>query len=172
MNVKVGQYITASTPIAKIANNTKSEIIIFVNDKDKENLSVGTEVMINDSIKGQIAIIAPAIDSTTQKTEVRIVSESDDLMIGDTVRVVGSFSTDKSEEDQNVTIPLTAIKFDGADAYVFIVENDTLKKTGVQLGQVRGGQVKINSGIEVSTEFVLDARGFSQGDKVEVLKSE
>ncbi len=171
IDVKVGQFINASNPVAKIANNTKSEIVVYVNDKEKENLLVGNEVIINDTIKGQIAIIAPAIDSVTQKTEVRIVSESDELVIGDTVRVIGGLSANPIT-DKKINVPLTAVKFDGNNAYIFVVENGVMTKKDIDLGEVRGGMVNIISGIELATEFVVDVRGFAHGDKVEILKDE
>lgn len=171
IDVKVGQFINASNPVAKIANNTKSEIVVYVNDKEKENLFVGNEVIVNDNIKGQIAVIAPAIDSVTQKTEVRIVSESDELVIGNTVRVVGYLS-ENLVADKKINIPLTAVKFDGNNAYIFVVENGILTRKDIELGEVRGGMVNVISGIESTTEFVIDARGFAHGDKVEILREE
>jgi HlyD family secretion protein len=169
MNVKVGEFLSASKPIAKIANNTKSEIVVYVSDKEKENINVGDEVMINDKTKGQIAIIAPAIDSATQKTEVRIVSEDDTLVIGDTVRVTGQINQSSSSTTK-INIPLTAVKFDNTQGYVFLVENETLIKKDVQVGEVRGAFVDIVSGLDNYTEFVIDARGHSSGEKVEILR--
>ena len=169
LDVKVGEFVNASEAIAKIANNTKSEVVVFVSDKERENISVGDEIMINNTIKGQIAVIAPAIDSATQKIEVRIVSDSDELVIGDTVRVTGS-STSPIAEGKPINLPLTAVKFDDDEAYIFVVENDVLVKKSVEVGEVRGTSVNIVSGLDANTEFVVDARGKSANDKVEITR--
>lgn len=169
LDVKVGEFVNASEAIARIANNTKSEVVVFVSDKERDNISVGDEVMINNTIKGQIAVIAPAIDSSTQKIEVRIVSDSDDLVIGDTVRVTGGRAT-PTTENKPISLPLTAVKFDGEEAYIFVVENNILVKRSVEVGEVRGSSVNIISGLDANTEFVLDARGKSADDRVEVTR--
>ncbi len=169
LDVKLGEFVNGSVAIAKIANNTKSEVVVFVSDKERENINVGDEVMINETIKGQIAVIAPVLDSVTQKIEVRIVSDNDELVIGDTVRVTDS-NTVSVTENKPITLPLTSVKFDGEIAYVFVVENDVLVKKLVEIGEVRGSSVNIISGLDVNTEFVLDARGKSANDKVEVIR--
>lgn len=171
MDVKVGQFVNASNPIAKIANNTKSEVVVYVNDKEREKMTLGMELTINEKIKGVVAVIAPVIDSITQKTEVRIVTQNDELVIGDTVRVTGELLQNVSD-NKKIIVPLTVIKFDGDTAYLFIVEDNTLVRKDVIVGEVRAGSIEVVSGINVETEFVLDARGHSAGDKVDVLKNE
>lgn len=169
LDVKVGEFVNASKAIAKIANNTKSEIVVFVSDRERQNINVGDEVIIDGNIKGQIAVIAPVLDSATQKIEVRIASVSNELIVGNTVRVTSS-RTEQISNDKPINLPLTAIKFDDKVGYVFVVENNTLVKKLVEIGEVRGSSVNIISGLDNNTEFVLDTRGKSVGDKVEVTR--
>jgi multidrug efflux pump subunit AcrA (membrane-fusion protein) len=168
LDVKLGEFVSASVAVAKIANNTKSEVVTFVSDKERESISVGDEVLINGTVKAQIAVIAPALDSVTQKIEVRIVSENDELTIGDTVRVTGT--PKEMNEVKQISLPLTAVKFDNTDAFIFVIEDSMLARKKVEIGEVRGSFVNIISGIDAKTEFVLDARGKSVGEKIEVIR--
>jgi RND family efflux transporter MFP subunit len=167
LNIRTGDFINSFTQVAEVANNNALEVVTFVGEKDREVITVGDTIMIEDRIIGTVTEIAPAVDSTTGKTEVRIASESKDLQNGDTVQITkqveGSATTD-------VIIPLSAVKFALSDGAVFIVENARLVPRTVVLGTIRGGSVEIVSGLAVDEEFVSDARGLIESTVVEIIK--
>ena len=72
------------------------------------------------------------------------------------------------KKNQPVFIPLSAVKFEIEDGYIFTVENNTLVQKPVELGVVRGGSVEVVSGLSQADEFVLDARGLLADTEVEV----
>jgi RND family efflux transporter MFP subunit len=167
LNIRTGDFINSFAQVAEVANNNALEVVTFAGEKDREVITVGDTVMIEDRITGTVTEVAPAVDSATGKTEVRIASESKDLQNGDSVQITktveGSATTD-------VIIPLSAIKFALSDGSVFLVENNLLVPRLVELGVVRGGSVEIISGLSVDEQFVVDARGLVESTEVEVIR--
>jgi RND family efflux transporter MFP subunit len=167
LSVRTGDFVSVQQRVAEIANNNALEIVTFVGTSDKKVISVGAEVTIEDEFIGVITEIAPAIDSSTGKTEVRIASESSEFQNGDTVRITKSFEKSDTTNDI-VNIPLSAIKFQLEDGFVFVLENQELVLRPIILGTIRGGSAEVIEGLSAQDEFVLDARGLVEGTKVEI----
>ncbi len=49
-----------------------------------------------------------------------------------------------------------------------MVEDGVLKKVPVTLGNVFGTNVVVEEGLDIDSEFVLDARGRNEGEEVQV----
>lgn len=170
LSVKTGDFVNAFTSIAKVANNDALEIITFVNESEKSLFAIGDEISIENKYSGIVTSIAPAIDPTTRKIEVRIITDNTNLTSGNTVRLIKqkNIINDNSVDSQPLTIPLSAVKFELEDGYVFLVENSVLVAKPVTLGAIKNGSVIISTGLNFNDEFVLDARGLTAGTKVEV----
>lgn len=169
LSVRTGDFVSVQQKVAEIANNNNLEIVTFVSSSDKKIISVGDEVNIEEEYKGVITEIAPAINSTTGKTEVRIASASSEFQNGDTVRIIINFENSEVKNDM-VNVPLSAVKFQLEDGFIFVVENDELILKPVEIGTIRGGSAEILSGLSPQDEFVIDARGLLEGTKVEIKK--
>jgi RND family efflux transporter MFP subunit len=165
VTVKAGDYVNTSQKIAEVANNNALEIVTFVGDTEVQLLAVGDVVYIENKYEGVIAQIAPSVDATTRKTEVRIATENTEIKNGDTVTITKEvLETDNT----NTIIPLTAVKFEIEDGFIFTVVDNKLVKNPVKLGVVRGSSVEIIEGLDSNQTFVKDARGLVDGDVVTV----
>lgn len=168
LSVRTGDFIGAQSQIAEVANNNALEVVTFVGENDRNLISVGEEVLIENAFKGIITEIAPAVDAATGKTEVRIASESDTLQNGDSVNLVRTVAADSVQSDR-VVVPLSAIKFQITDGLLFVIENNVLVTRPVTLGTIRGGSVEITEGLTADEAFVIDARGLVEGTVVEAV---
>lgn len=164
VDAKVAMFLNSLQSVATIANNDKAEVVAYVSDQDRNLIKIGDEVQIEGNRKGKIAIIAPAINNVTKKIEVRIASADENLKIGETVRV--TLQSVAKKEIEQISIPLTAVKFESANAFIFLIKDEKLTKVPVTVGEVRGRMVSIVSGLDQNTEFVLDVRGLNEGEKV------
>jgi multidrug efflux pump subunit AcrA (membrane-fusion protein) len=169
LSARTGDFISAQSQIAEVANNNALEIVTFVGSSDVDVISVGDSVMIEDKFNGTVTEIAPAIDSATGKTELRIASESSELQNGDTVRI-SKLVESELITNTIVSIPLSAIKFQLDDGSIFVIDNGELVLRPVKLGTIRGGSGEITEGLSMTEEFVIDARGLVEGTKVEIIK--
>jgi len=169
LRINVGDYVSAFTQVAEVANNDALQISVFVGERDLSRFTIGDSVTINGIVEGTVTSIAPAVDPVTQKTEVKIAAESTELINGSTVSVT---LTRKAENAGPTLIPITAIKFAAQDGSIFTVEDNKLVSHPVVVGDISGSLVTILEGIEYDTEFVLDARGLSEGGRVEATRNQ
>lgn len=165
LSVRTGDFVQSFGTVAEVANNNALEVVTYVGDVERSLLKVGDVVLIEGEFEGRITEIAPAVDSQTRKTEVRIAAEDIDVQNGDTVTVSKEI---ESVDTSTVVVPLSAVKFELEDGFVFIVENNKLVARPVILGVVRGGSVEVLSGLSATEEFVVDVRGLLIGSEVEI----
>ena len=168
LDIKLGDFVNSFDTVSVIANNNALEIVTYVGDLEKDQISEGETVLIEGEYEGIITQIAPAVDQQTKKTEVRIATDNTNIANGDTVRITKQATSTSVAKDSALYIPITAIKFETTDGSVFVVENDMLVSKPVKIGIVRGSRVEILEGLSDTDEFVLDARGLSAGTKVQV----
>jgi len=167
IDLKAGDFVGSFAEIAKVANNNALEIVTYVSDKERDFLSVGDTVSIEGEYEGRVSQIAPAIDSKTRKTEVRITTENTNIKNGQTVTVAKEVSA-SSTKSTAVIIPLTAVKFEIQDGFVFTVVDGKLVQNPVKLGTVRGNSVEITEGLTATQTFVVDARGLLPDTEVTI----
>ena len=167
LNVRVGDFVANQEVVGRVANNNALEIITFVGDKEINAFAVGSPVIIEGKYEGTVTEVAPAVDPVTRKTEVRIAIETEEIQNGDTVTVTKTF-TSEAVDNQPIVVPLSAVKFEIDNGFIFAVENNKLVSRPVELGVIRGGSLEITSGLSLTDEFVLDARGLLQDTEVEV----
>lgn len=171
LSIKAGDFVGVGNPVALIANNDALLITTFVGEQDLSRLTVGQSVMINNSIPGTVSAIAPAIDSVTRKTEIKISTDATDIMNGDTVTI-----SLPNAEPTDVTpvvvaaplVPIEAVRFSGGKSSMLAVENGVLVALPITIGPIVGSTVTVTEGIDSTTEFVLDARGLTTGTVVDV----
>jgi RND family efflux transporter MFP subunit len=168
LNIKSGDYISSFTEAAVVANNDALEIVSYVGDTERDTLTVGDAVVINGSFEGTITQISPAVDAATRKTEIRIAVENQNIKNGDTVKISRKQDADIVTVVTEIRVPLTAVKFEIKDGFVFTIEDGVLKSRAVTLGRVNANSVVITSGLEADQEFVVDVRGLFDGQEVEV----
>jgi multidrug efflux pump subunit AcrA (membrane-fusion protein) len=84
-----GDFVSAFSQAAQLSNPQALEVDTFVTSDDARTLAVGSTALIDGSTKGVITFIAPAIDPTTNKIEVKIgiTTNQDALSDGDTETV-------------------------------------------------------------------------------------
>lgn len=167
LNIKTGDFLNAFTPVAVVANNSALEIITFVSETERSLLKVGDIVLIDDKHEARVAQFSPVVDPSTKKIEVRLATESADIIAGNTVRITKEI-VKVDNQIKTVQVPLSAVRLEAVDGFVFVIEDNRLVARPVVLGMARGGSIEIVSGISASDLFVKDARGLVAGTEVEV----
>jgi RND family efflux transporter MFP subunit len=170
--IRVGDYVTSFTHVATVANNGSLEIVTYVSEADRELISAGEEVTVEETYEGVITSIAPALDPTTKRIEVRIAVNGDaELVNGQSVRIGFQNLAPASEEEiaGPVLLPLAAVKLRTDDRVVFTVnEENRLVAVPVEIGEVRGDRIEVLSSLPLEVRIVADARGLADGQQVNV----
>ncbi len=167
--VKQGAYVSMGNPAARVANNGALEITAGLGEKDLLATNVGDTVLINDTIPGSITKIAPAIDPTTGKAEVKIsVEKNAELANGTTVSISFNRKTEVKAQTK-ISVPLATLKLLPSGPIAFTVsEENLLVAIPVTLGVITGDSVEIVQGLSETDRIVTDARGLKAGDKVTI----
>ncbi len=172
LTISTGDYIGAFTQVAIVSNNSALEVISLVTEDDAKRITVGSSVFINETISAVVTRIAPAIDPTTKKIEVRIgiKKTQSGLINGQSVGI--SIIKEKKVETKNtpllITIPLSSLKLTPYGANVFSLSStSSLISIPVQIGAILGEQIQILSGLRGDEVIVTDARGLKEGQLVE-----
>jgi RND family efflux transporter MFP subunit len=166
LSVQVGDFVGSFESIAVVANNSAFEIVTFVGDTELDSLAIGDTVLIENEYEGVITTIAPAVDSATQKTEVRIATDNPNIKNGNTVRITKEATLTTSIDE--IFVPLSAVKFQNTDGFVMIVEDGVATERPVTLGAVRGTTIEVTDGLEPTDSFIVDVRGLTEGSAVTV----
>ncbi len=167
--VSSGDILSPYTEIATIANNGALEVLVQATEGDAAMLRVGGDVLIDKTFKGKIARIAPALDPRTKKVEIKIALTEGGrgLRNGSSVRVTTERTIMKTSSDDQLRVPLTAIKITPEGSFVFTVNaSSTLVAHNITEGALLGDMIVITNGITPDMEIVVDARGLRSGQTV------
>jgi multidrug efflux pump subunit AcrA (membrane-fusion protein) len=167
VDIRPGDFVGSFVTVIEITNASSKEIVTYVSEADRQDLPVGTEVTIDGKEAGFVSAVSPSVDNTTGKIEVRIATDAASVVTGDTVRISKEVAGDNMT-DTTVRVPLTAVKFQSNDGFVYTVENNVLVERPVMLGAIRSDTVTITEGLDLNEAIVSDARGLSAGSEVTV----
>ncbi len=172
LSIHVGDYVTAFTHVATVAQNGALEIVAYVSEDTRALLTVGTKVMIEDKYPATVTSIAPALDPVTKQIEVHVaLTGTSDLVNGQSVRIAlpGAPVVSSATSTGPLLLPLTTLKLTPSARVVFSVgEDGKLVAHSVDIGNVRGDRIEITSSLPTDLRIVTDARGLSEGQKVNV----
>ncbi len=168
--ITLGGYVSSFSQVAVVSNPNALEVDTYVTSDDAKTLAVGGKATIEASTQGIITFIAPALDPTTGKIQVKIGIPGDQsaLTDGDTVTVslarsatgaVGTAST-------TITIPIVSAKITPSGPVVFTVSSSTLMAHPIIFGDISGTQITVTQGLTPDMDIVTDARGLSDGQQV------
>jgi RND family efflux transporter MFP subunit len=172
LSVETGDFISAFTQVAVVSNNGALEVVSYVTEDDARRIQAGSDVLIDNAWKGVITRIAPAIDPTTKKIEVRvgITDKSAKLVNGQSVRInITKGKQTVTSTSGPITIPLSALKLTPNGAYVFTLSaTSSLIALPVKDGAILGDKIQIIGGLNGTESIITDARGLKEGMAVTV----
>ena len=171
LTIENGDYIAPYTEVAVVSNNGALEVVLNLTEDDVANINVGSAVLVGENTQGVVTKIAPALDPTTKKLEVRvgITRSTEALVNGSSVQVKIVRNTEKSSQvESKIQLPLSAVKITPNGSVVFSVnEEGILVAHPVTLGTLLGEKVEIQQGVTREQRIVVDARGLQEGMHVE-----
>ncbi|MEA2112486.1 MAG: efflux RND transporter periplasmic adaptor subunit [Patescibacteria group bacterium] len=173
LNLEKGDFVSAFTPVVSIANNKSLEVVTYITEEDRDDVEVGSKVLVGSKWQGEVKNIAPAIDNKTKKIKVEVTLKDSDMVLtnGQSVSLlVERIFQEVEEELTELSVPISALKIGSADTTVFTVgEGNKLISHPVILGPILGEKIIIKEGVTADMEIVIDARGLKEGQIVESL---
>ncbi|MDE2030142.1 MAG: efflux RND transporter periplasmic adaptor subunit [Alphaproteobacteria bacterium] len=165
--VDIGQYVAAGTPLVTLQQLNPIYVDFNVPEQALAQLSVGQKIAArcdaapNAVFDGTISSINSKIDEATRNVQVRASFKNPDekLLPGMFARV--SITTGAPQE--LITLPATAITYNPYGDTVFLAEKGkdgklAARQTFVTVGQTRGDQVSVLSGVKKGDEVVTSGQ--------------
>ena len=165
--VDVGQYLQPGTAIVTLEQLNPLFVDFYLPQQEIARLQVGQVVDVSiDAYPGQvykakIAAIGATVDAATRSLAVRAVLENDKLRLRP--GMFASVSVEAGAAKNAVTLPQTAIAYSSYGDTVYIVKHGTdaqghaalvASQMFVTLGDTRGDQVQVLSGVQPGDEVV------------------
>ncbi len=153
---EIAQGVLGSESLIITLDDLKKIVIdIKVPENYVSILKKGLKVEVSSSafsktFSGKIESVSSRIDPSTRSILARVIVDNSKFEI-----IPGQLMTIKViyDESQKIGVPESAVTIQGTTAFVYIVSNNTAKKTNIKIGKRNFGKVAITSGI-------------SEGDKV------
>jgi RND family efflux transporter MFP subunit len=170
-SVRVGDYVTALSHVATVAQNGALEIVAYASGDNRDLLFSGEKVDIEGDGHGVVTSVSPALNPETKQIEVHIaVDAPSTLENGQSVSVVLKSAPTAATTTGPLLLPLTALKLTPSARVVFSVGADgRLVSHPVEIGDVHGDRIEVRTALPGDLMIVKDARGLSDGEKVTVV---
>lgn len=172
--VSLGAFVEPGTLLTTLDDLSVVRVDFSVPERFLGALSEGLKVSARNvafdenSFEGEVSRIGTRVDPITRS--VRVQSEFDN---SDGRLRPGMFMTVQlvmGERPDAVLVPEEALQIQGAESYAFVVEDDTVRRTSVTLGQRRRGEVEILEGISAGDELVVaGVQRVRDGARVQIL---
>ncbi|MBA1336611.1 MAG: putative Co/Zn/Cd efflux system membrane fusion protein [Firmicutes bacterium] len=161
-----GELVAAGYPVVVIRGEGQV-VRVGISQKDMGSFGEGARAVLSaDGIieTGQVTEISQVPDTRTRTYETEILLDGSRFEIGSVVKVkiVLGYET-------GIWIPITSVMNDGED-YVFVVEEDTIVRKGIRLGEIRESSVMVE-GLNRGDKLVIEnARQVRPGDGVTIIE--
>ncbi|MCF0215476.1 MAG: efflux RND transporter periplasmic adaptor subunit [Fibrobacteraceae bacterium] len=159
VNVSVGAWLGAGTPIATLSSVKKLKAKFAIPQRYATILKVGSSVTMNDAERGISATgKVKALDATiSQSSRTRqIMAELDnskgEFVAGGYVKVSMSLSTGSTK---SITVPAEALTLDKDGAYLFVFNGDKAKIKRVVTGLRTPISVDVVSGLDEGDTVIV-----------------
>lgn len=160
VNARLGDYVTATTPLTSIAEAGLLELSVAIPARRARTLALGAivEVLAEDGsvlVPSEVSYVAPEADPRTQLVEVKATFENTvGLRPRELVRVRIVYA--QSEELQ---VPLLAVQRQAGRAFVFVVvpkgQGLAVERRLIQLGELRERGFLVASGLAAGDRIAV-----------------
>lgn len=186
-NVEVGEMVApggftsqqSTGAIVRIADPSSLEVEADINESYIARVQLGQPASIKvDAVpdrqyRGRLRQIVPTADRQKAVVQVKVAfDDADERLVPDMSSTVTFLETAADEAKlaaakPRMYLPAAAVRKEGGEAVVFVVEDDVLRRTPVELGAAEKDQVEVLSGLTGGETVVrggLD--GLADGKKV------
>ena len=178
--VEQGDYVKQGQALLKITNlNTvwalfdvyENQVELF---KKGQNITVTTNAFPNKEFKATVDFIDPTFNTSTRTVKLRVVLNNKNREFKTGMFIEGNIENTKSNKEQRLTIPSSAILWTGELSVVYLKTNPNepvFEMKEITIGKQLGEQYEVIEGLKSGDEivtngtFTVDASAQLQGKK-------
>lgn len=166
-----GALVSTSSPVLTVARIDVLRIFLSVNERQAPLVKVGQTAHVRfDAFPGrifeaQVARVAPAFDPLTRTLDAELQLPNPDRVLKP--GMYGQAELELERHEGAVVVATEAVQLSNRVAFVFVVDDDQVRRTQVTLGEELGEQLEIRSGLDAGIKVVTRGiDGLSDGMKV------
>jgi membrane fusion protein (multidrug efflux system) len=156
-SISPGTYVTPTTLIAKLVNNTQVKITFSIPEKYATLIKNKADITFTTSgskevYSGKIYAIEPAVEQATRTLEIRAIADNKEGKL-----LPGTFATislQLDELDDAILIPTEAIIPIQNGKKVFITENGKAKEVIIETANRTEKEILVTSGLKVGDTLI------------------
>ena len=155
---------TQAAPVVSVARVDRLRIVADIPEASALRVKAGTAARVTvDALPGEVfaapvARISQSLDAATRtmRAEVELPNPGERLRPG----MAAGVSFDLASLPAALTIPVTALRWAGADRYVFVVSGSSVKRVNVKTGLESAQWIQVIEGLRGDEDLVVAAAGF------------
>ncbi|VXD17743.1 RND family efflux transporter MFP subunit [Planktothrix serta PCC 8927] len=176
VNIKVGDYVDKGDIITRLTANDQLELSLPIALERQEDLKLGLPLQMVDNQgkilgTGRISFISPSVNQDSQTILAKATFDNSQRLFKD-----GQFVRAEvvwKQKNNVVVIPMTAVKFQGDQRFVFLAEGQeklTAKRQPVKLGLIQGDRAEILQGLQPGQKLIVSGtQKLSDGAAINIL---
>jgi len=169
----VGDYVSPGMPIAIVVKMGSTKIVCNVTEKDLPYLQKGGEVRIrinDETVSGKVTRVSGVIDTYTYSSEVEIKPMEGESKVNLIPGTFVDIEVILQVRKDVLTVPKEALVHKKGNINVYVVVNDKVKLTPVEVGLREKDIVEVKDGLTLGDKVVVVGVGdVEDGSEVKVI---
>jgi membrane fusion protein (multidrug efflux system) len=156
---QIGAQVAAKATIAEFADRTSLMVQLGIEPSDAGKVTAGDNVQLEQlfakgpAVPAAITSVGAVVDPTTRLLDALVQVTGDaaqQFALGETIK-----ATVASKQTEILTIPRSAILYDGDQPYVFVVKGAHAHRQNVELSQTEEEIVWVENGLEAGQQIAI-----------------
>ncbi|WP_372994334.1 efflux RND transporter periplasmic adaptor subunit [Lutispora sp.] len=163
-NVKVGEFVSNTTPSFIIIDDSSYIIEVDVNEDVIGKVKIGDKVKVSigsiaeEALSGTVVAAAPSADAMKQTYLVKITLDNPPSTIKGGMFAQVQLILDRAENC--ILVPLSSVVEEEGRKYVFVINGDKAIKTEVDTGIFNDNEIQIIHGLNEGETVVVKGQNF------------
>jgi len=170
VDIKVGQMVAPGMPAIRVINFNKLKVKADVPENYVSQIQTGNPVKIllpdiQDSLENKVSYVSRTINNVTRTFNAEVFIGNNQKLHPNQVAVlkINTYSSAKPV----ISVPLNYLHTDvDGSRFVYVAENNKVKKVRVQIGKVSEGRVEILSGLNENELLIKTTVSMKEGTPV------
>lgn len=169
-----GEVCGPGTPILNVVDVSRVKISAGIPEAYIGEVKKGSDVKITfdvypgEEFAGTVNYVSPTLSATNRTFEIEIVLSNRDGRLKP--EMSANITIEKTKIDNAVVLPQDLIIDYGNEKFVFVIENDLVKKKVINLGGRNNNDVLITSGLNQGDKLIIEGfQSLADGDKVQII---
>lgn len=157
VSVRPGDVVSTQTVAAQIVRQSGFELNVGVNADDVEKINKAEIRIGGKYVEVAVKTVSPIADPASKLVNVTLSLPNIFFRANQTLNARISFNQPQSvTADHAFMIPVDALVIgDANDKYVFISDNGKARKMAVSVGEIRGDEIEVLSGISENDQVIV-----------------